>query len=508
SVPQAGDFLAAAQEPRRRPYPVQAPAEQVEHLRAQSVAIARGAGALVIWTVAGNTEEKLCRPLRIEHAQVEAKGARADLGHRLIAHAFQLRSNVAGQGTGRGARLQARGTVGLATALSVIEILAQMRQPGRLAGACLQVGGLDGADDDQLLACPRDGDVEPAGAPLPVDRPEIQDQLAGGILAVADAQKNDIAFIPLHSLQVLDEETLEAAALEESSKLRALAQPALEFVFDGGHLRIAEGDDADRTVPVFLKMLQYQFVDYFCLRRVVAAPAPVVDYVRHMDELDAQFLMRGHRRRKGYQPLLVEAPVGEGDERLVPATVVPAEQVLRQAGAEKRVQDALERGRSLFCLFVFFGQLLEERRGRKLRIVACNDHLGGTVNRPDRVFGQNLRCFVEHHHVEVNLLRMQELADRERAHEQARLELRQQLRQLLEQSANRQMLGLLVRLLHEQRLLWLQVVSRAGATLQGLMSNALRGLLDQLPIEFLKLGHKLVVLGPAKCAQERFRLQD
>ena len=53
-----------------------------------------------------------------------------------------------------------------------------------------------------------DQDVQPALAPLAVERPKVHRQAPLGRAPVADADEDHVALVPLHALQVLEEEGL------------------------------------------------------------------------------------------------------------------------------------------------------------------------------------------------------------------------------------------------------------------------------------------------------------
>ena len=167
--------------------------------------------------------------------------------------------------------------------------------------------------------------------------------------------------------------------------------------------------------------------------------------VRHEHELHAE-TRRVRRRREREETVLVVVLVAEGDQRLVPAAVVPVEVRGRNTGDQTLVEDALLVGDQLLVrlvVLVLHVPFLEEARWRHLlrvshhhELLAARDHANGVPHR-------NLRRLVEHHEVERWRVHRQVLRNRERAHQEARLQDRQQRSRLGEHRAH----SLLARLL-------------------------------------------------------------
>src|SRR5262245_10665161 len=159
-----------------------------------------------------------------------------------------------------------------------------------------------------------------------------------------------------------------------------------------------------------------------------------------MVQLHAEVRMLGLGRWKSDQPTFVEVLIGKRDQGLVPAAVVPAQPVRAQSRGQTAIENALESRGFIFGLAVLVvrgGVLLKEGRRRQLLVVPGHNQLPAAIDRHDGVLRTDLRRLVENDEVEVNLLRMQKLAYRERTHEQARLELQEEARDLLEQPPQR-----------------------------------------------------------------------
>src|SRR5262245_23708894 len=140
---------------------------------------------------------------------------------------------------------------------------------------------------------------------------------------------------------------------------------------------------------------------------------------------------------------MIEAMIGEGDERLMAAAIMPLQRVHRHPGqALTFVQHAVEvRGRFvlkevLVHLITLTVDALEEVGRRQLLAVTGYDKLPATVDRPDGIFGKNLGGLVEDHEIELELFRWQKLAHRQRAHAETGLQLQEQVGHALEETAH------------------------------------------------------------------------
>ena len=101
------------------------------------------------------------------------------------------------------------------------------------------------------------------------------------------------------------------------------------------------------------------------------------------------------RAREGEQPAVVVVAVGEGDEGLVPAAVVPGESVLEQAAVQAASQDGVGLGGLLpSCLAGAGG-------GRHLLGVADHNHAAAAPHGAHGVGHPDLGGFVEDDDVHV-----------------------------------------------------------------------------------------------------------
>ena len=121
--------------------------------------------------------------------------------------------------------------------------------------------------------------------------------------------------------------------------------------------------------------------------------------------------------------------VGERDQVLVAAAVVPLAAGAR-AAAPRRRRGCSPCPRSILGVLVVAAvsstsATWKNGVGGSCLAVAGDDQLLAAVDAVDRVLGRDLRCLVEDDEVELVVGR-EEVADRQRAHHQARLELGEQ----------------------------------------------------------------------------------
>src|SRR3972149_1361014 len=122
-----------------------------------------------------------------------------------------------------------------------------------------------------------------------------------------------------------------------------------------------------------------------------------------MNKLHAHSFVFCHWRRKSYEGAIVEVVVGESDQFFVFATVMPAKGLNGQSDSHALVENAVENlgvfVAYLVPVYVFKHGFLEEGCRRKLLVVAADDDGFSTINSPDSVFGNYLRCFVKENHI-------------------------------------------------------------------------------------------------------------
>ena len=123
------------------------------------------------------------------------------------------------------------------------------------------------------------------------------------------------------------------------------------------------------------------------------------------------------------QPPIVIMPVGEVDQRLVTAAVMPTEHLLRQARCDRLVEDALKLDDVVVIDACGLRLGTREEPGRRqLARIADDHHLLAAGDGTDGVVGADLRGFVEHHQIEATPVGRQVLRDGQRAHQHTRLQ--------------------------------------------------------------------------------------
>ena len=151
-----------------------------------------------------------------------------------------------------------------------------------------------------------------------------------------------------------------------------------------------------------LRVRHHRLRDGPRLGPVRAPAAPVVARVGEVVVDEAYLGALGVGAGKGDEPVVVELPVRDGDERLVPAPVVPAEHPLGRLLRGEELEDALDVGGVRQALVVLVADdAVEEARRRELLAVADDDGLLPTEERAERVDGLDLARLVEDDEVEL-----------------------------------------------------------------------------------------------------------
>ena len=108
-----------------------------------------------------------------------------------------------------------------------------------------------------MLLGPGEGNIQTPFAAGLVDGAEVHEHLAGGIVAVADADDDHVAFVSLDVLQVLDEQADELAVdfafpfrFELRLELGIIGGQVAQGPLDLALLGLGEGDDADRQLVI------------------------------------------------------------------------------------------------------------------------------------------------------------------------------------------------------------------------------------------------------------------
>ena len=158
--------------------------------------------------------------------------------------------------------------------------------------------------------------------PSLLQRAEAVEQPAVGVLAVADGEDDRVALVALDALEVLDEERLLPILVEELVELRrSCAQRSRRRLLDAVGVLDAHGDHAEGLVGPRLGVLEDQLDDALRPRRRQLA-SDRRPPVRERDEHVARHSSPA-TPGKVVSAAVVEVDVGEGDQPLVAAAVVP-----------------------------------------------------------------------------------------------------------------------------------------------------------------------------------------
>ena len=183
-------------------------------------------------------------------------------------------------------------------------------------------------------------------------------------------------------------------------------------------------------------VVEHSLSDLFGFELVARRLAPVVPALGDLMKHEAGVAIRGGGQHRGRQQQLVavKVTIGNGDERRVLATVMPSQHPLGESRAE--IEDALDvlqrgslgRARGQILVFVFKSLLIivdhavEKAGRRELLVVAHHHNLAAPRDRAQGVLGPYLAGFVDHQQIELDPAGRQVLGDRERAHQEHRLE--------------------------------------------------------------------------------------
>src|SRR5262249_15013915 len=134
--------------------------------------------------------------------------------------------------------------------------------------------------------------------------------------AVPDAEDDHVPLVTLHILQILDEEPFEAILLEEVFKSGIRPAAPLGLIYNCCHLCLAESNYTDTFLGILREVCENSICHNLRLALVNAPPTSVVYAIREVEEFDPECLMVMVGRRERNQSAMIEAMVGEGDERL------------------------------------------------------------------------------------------------------------------------------------------------------------------------------------------------
>ena len=288
-----------------------------------------------------------------------------------------------------------------------VEVGAQVLDPDRGGLLGPQLGRVERAEDDDLSPCAGDGDVQSALTAAAVEGPEVERQVTPFVDAEGGREEDDVSFVTLHVLEVLDEQALGVGAVErlDQSVVATVADQGL----DVGALLLVERDHADGRRRATIRSHPTSDLGHnrFCLNGVGTqqlALARAVELALHADQVDTMTVDRrargaGGRCREGREPAVVVVRVAERDERLVLAAVVPRQPALGHPSLDALGENALFvlDGERLVghLVLVRARRGLGEGRGRHLLAVADHHDRRGPAHRPNGVSDPDLRRLVE-----------------------------------------------------------------------------------------------------------------
>ena len=239
-----------------------------------------------------------------------------------------------------------------------------------------------------------------------VQRTEILIDPPHFVAPVADADKNDITLVTLYVFQVLYEKWLLQVGCEKLFAGIVLSAQCLHPVFNGLRLGLAECRHAKGKSGVVGGVFHHGAGHGFGFHWVGAAAPPVVHSIRQMVILQAVAFQPGVGTGKNHQTVVVELPIGYGNERLMATAVMPAQRAGRSALAIEQVENALYAlYRVLFLLvinvIVGLHQAVKEAGRRQLLAVTYYHRFLTPQKGAESIHGSHLAGFVEHHQVEL-----------------------------------------------------------------------------------------------------------
>ncbi len=147
---------------------------------------------------------------------------------------------------------------------------------------------------------------------------------------VADTEDDDIPLVSLDTLDVLHEEALFIRLREELVEGRVVQLPETthQRVLDVGGVVLAESDDAQGFRWRLAGMVEDEVHDHLNLVRVGARAGYPGDRPEGNEAVGDGAI--DDRSREGGQGSAVDVAVGESDEAIVPAPVVPLQHLVAQ----------------------------------------------------------------------------------------------------------------------------------------------------------------------------------
>ena len=314
-------FEFGVAEPFGGPDAVEAPAEAFEVFLAETVAVARGLGGVVLRAVGFDGEDGASRFVGVHCGEVDAVAGDAVLRLEVEAALFEAGFDVDLERV-KGRGVDCASAEFAAAASGVFDVVAQHPHALISDAVGVHVVGGEAADDGHAALGAGDGDVEASEAAFLVDGAEVVAHAAVFGASVADGEDDGVALVALDALEVFDEEGFGVGFAEEFVEFGTVAAGEAQGFGDAVGVGCAEGDDAERFVGALGGVAEDQFDDALDFGGVGAADPGGVGLEGDFDMFEA---VVGQRAGEGGEATVVDVVVGEGDEALVFAAVVPAE---------------------------------------------------------------------------------------------------------------------------------------------------------------------------------------
>ncbi|MNF58078.1 hypothetical protein D3C84_396240 [compost metagenome] len=265
------------------------------------------------------------------------------------------------------------------------------------------------------------------------------------IAAVADTDKNHITFITLDILKVLDEVRFAVFASKKGLGIRCLPTQQFDLDLNQVPLRHTECSNPQRQLGRTQRVIHHGPGHSLSLFFICPSAPTVIKSLGQIIKTDPLGIGVLSGGRKDDQFAVIELDVGYRNQRLMPAAIVPTQIAFLTACS-------LEHGQNAFnvscCALVViqFDFSTEEVRRWHLSSIPDHHHLLATQNRTEGIDSFHLRGFVEHHDIELQFARWQEVGNRHRTHHEDRFDLLNRASSFLDQLADGHMTTFFVQL--------------------------------------------------------------
>ena len=289
---------------------------------------------------------------------------------------------------------------------------------------------------------------------------------------VNGGDENDVAFVTLDHLEVLDGERVERRfpSVDEPPQVTVPGGGLIQHFVKQVPLRLVHGDDREALVPV--PVIRHE-AENRIHDRLRLDPVPVVVVNAAIDQMVIDAVVAGtfEGRGKNDQLIVVEILIRKLDQGAVAGTIVPLKSARRRPHGQREIEDGLGRVHKRPVLVVRRHAGAQEKgRGRQLLRVSDNNGALAARQRTDGVGRQDLRRLIDDDQIEQLRPAGQQLGNRRRRHHEAGLELLQGPGGTMHQLTNRNTGALKTQLMADQRQLriragWANVVARRDLTL-------------------------------------------